>query len=227
MIDLTLQLLLVVLLLLTIAWCVLVHSRLRGLRADRGELQAFVAALVEATARAEATVLQMREASRALESTAGERERQARQQAEALARLTGNAGRVAKQLDGAVEQGATRLAERRTHGTRSTAASADLLPQARGDRQRRSHAADAVAAVDTHEEEREARRAMIRGARSISDPGIDQPREAAPSASASGSSHSPAAASGATDGAALDARRTGQLDGLLNRELRDALQSLR
>ncbi len=226
MIDLTLQLLLVVLLLLTIAWCVLVHSRLRGLRADRGELQGFVADLVEATARAEQTVLHMREASRAIETSAGERERQARQQAETLARLTENAGRVAKRLDGVVEQGATRLAERRTQSSRSAAASADLLTEERGDRLRRSPAADAVTTGDMHEQERATLHAF-EDLPSIAEPPIDDLRIASRGASLDRSSHRPAAASGASGGEESDTRRAGQLDGLLNRELRDALQSLR
>ena len=225
MIDLTLQLLLVVLLLLTIAWCVLVHSRLRGLRADRGELQGFVAALVEATARAEETVLHMREASRAIETSAGERERQARQQAETLARLTENAARIAKRLDGAVEQGATQLAERRPHGSRNTAASADLLAEERGDRLRQSPAADAVATGDVHERERATLHAL-QDSQSIAEPLVDDPRIAARGASPDRSLHRPAAALGAS-GEASHTRRAGQLDGLLNRELRDALQSLR
>lgn len=226
MIDLTLQLLLVVLLLLTIAWCVLVHSRLRGLRADRGELQGFVAALVEATARAEETVLHLREASRAIETSAGERERQARQQAETLARLTENAGRAAKWLDSAVEQGATRLAERRTHGPRGASASADLLIEERGDPLRQSPAADAVATGDVHEQERAALHAL-QDSQSIAEPLVDDPRIAARGASLDRSLHRPAAASGASGGEVSDTRRAGQLDGLLNRELRDALQSLR
>ena len=116
MVDLGLQLVLVVLLLLTITWCVIVHHRLRRLRADRGELEAFIAALGEATGRAEAAVRQMQEASHAAESTAIEQERRARQQGELLARLMDNAIRVTKRLDAAVEQGATQLAELRSRG---------------------------------------------------------------------------------------------------------------
>ena len=226
MIDLALQILLVVLLLLTIAWCVLVHSRLRALRAERGELQAFIAALVEATARAEETVLQMRDASREIERSAGERERQVRQQAESLARLTENAGRVAKRLDGAVEQGATRLATRCTHGSRSVAASADLLPEGRSDRLRRSAPADAVAIGNVNVHEGETTRAF-QGSQSIAEASIDDPRIPVRGASPDRSLHRPAAISAASGSAASDTRRAGQLDGLLDRELRDALQTLR
>jgi hypothetical protein len=114
MVELALQGLLVVLLLLTITWCVIVHYRLRRLRTDRGELEAFIAALGEATGRAEDAVRQMREANQAVESTARDQERRARQQSAELARLMDNAVRVVKRLDAAVEQGATRLAELRT-----------------------------------------------------------------------------------------------------------------
>jgi hypothetical protein len=115
-VDLALQLVLVVLLLLTITWCIVVHHRLRRLRADHGELEAFIAALGEATGRAEAVVRQMQEASQAAQNTALEQERRARQQGELLARLMDNAVRVTKRLDAAVEQGATQMAERRSRG---------------------------------------------------------------------------------------------------------------
>lgn len=226
MIDLTLQLLLVVLLLLTIAWCVLVHSRLRRLRADRGELQTFIGALAEATARAEETVQHLRDASRAVESSAGERDRQARRQSETLARLTENAERVARRLDSAVEQGATRLAGQRTRGSRSAAAHPDVLPEERGGRLRRSPAADAVLAVDAGEDERKTGRA-IRDALSNDEPGIGDPTQAAPKALRNRSLQGPAAASSPGGNDASNARRGSQLDDFLNRELRDALQSLR
>ncbi len=116
MIEIALQGLLVVLLLLTITWCVIVHYRLRRLRTDRGELESFIAALSEATARAEEVVRQMREANTAIEGTAREQERRARQQGAELARLMDNAVRVLKRLDAAVEHGATRVAELRTAG---------------------------------------------------------------------------------------------------------------
>jgi len=203
MIDLALQLLLVVLLLLTIAWCVLVHSRLRGLRAERGELQAFIAALEEATARAEETVLHMRDASRAIESSAGERERQARRQADTLARLTENAGRVAKRLDGAVEKGATRLAERRTQGSGGAAASADLLPEERNDRLRRSPAADAVTIGDVQGQENETSPAL-QFSHSMAEPHIDDERGSARGASSGRSLHRPAPTLGGSGGAAFD-----------------------
>lgn len=117
MIDLALQITLAVLLLLTITWCVIVHFRLSRLRVDHGEMAAFITALGEATSRAETVVQHMSEASRAVEASAQEQQRRGRKQSEELARLMDNAIRVAKRLDSAVEQGATRLAELRTRPT--------------------------------------------------------------------------------------------------------------
>jgi len=128
MIELALQGLLVVLLLLTITWCIIVHYRLRRLRTDRGEMEAFIAALGEATGRAEAAVRQMREANAAVEGTAREQEQRARQQSAELARLMANAVRVVERLDAAVEQGATRVAELRTAGTPGEAARVARAP---------------------------------------------------------------------------------------------------
>jgi hypothetical protein len=114
MVDLALQVTLVVLLLMTITWCVIVHHRLRRLRADRGEMAAFITALGEATDRAERAVRQMHDANRAVEATAQEQQQRTRQQGEDLARLMDNAIRVMKRLDAAVEQGATQVATLRT-----------------------------------------------------------------------------------------------------------------
>lgn len=120
MIELALQIVLVVLLLLTITWCVIVHRRLHRLRGDRDEMQAFILALSEATGRAEAAVQQMREANQQAASARQEQERRARQHGQELARLMENALRVMKRLDAAVEQGATRVAEARTREVLAT-----------------------------------------------------------------------------------------------------------
>ena len=141
MIELALQGLLVVLLLLTITWCIIVHYRLRRLRTDRGELEAFIAALDEATGRAEAAVRQMREANAVVEGAAREQERRARQQTAELARLMDNAVRVVQRLDAAVEHGATRVAELRTvmptgDPVRMTASPSEVLSPAGAARSR-------------------------------------------------------------------------------------------
>ncbi|MEZ5904133.1 MAG: DUF6468 domain-containing protein [Geminicoccaceae bacterium] len=114
MIDLALQVALVVLLLLTITWCMIVHRRLRRLRTEGGEMQAFIAALGEATTRAEAAISLMRDTGREIESAAIEQERRARECRGELTRLMENATRVTRRLAAAREQGAARMAELRT-----------------------------------------------------------------------------------------------------------------
>ncbi|MEZ5863670.1 MAG: DUF6468 domain-containing protein [Geminicoccaceae bacterium] len=114
MIDLALQVVLVVLLLLTITWCMIVHRRLRRLRTEGGEMQAFIAALGEATTRAEAAISLMRDTGREIESAAIEQERRARECRGELTRLMENATRVTRRLAAAREQGAARMAELRT-----------------------------------------------------------------------------------------------------------------
>ncbi len=129
MVELALQITLVVLLLLTVAWCVLVHSRLGRLRVDRGEMAAFISALDDATARAEEAVRQMHEANRVVESAAQEQQRRARRHSEELGRLMHNAARVIKRLEVAVEQGATQAAVLRTApAPPATAAHAGAFP---------------------------------------------------------------------------------------------------
>ncbi len=114
MIDLALQVVLVVLLLLTITWCMIVHLRLRRLRTESGEMQAFIAALDEATVRAEAAIRQMRDTGREIEDAAVEQERRARACRDELNRLMENATRVTRRLAATREQGVARLAELRT-----------------------------------------------------------------------------------------------------------------
>jgi len=114
MIDQALQITLVVLLFLTITWCVIVHHRLRRLRVDGEEMAAFITALSKATTRAEDAVRHMHEANREVAAAAREQQRCARQQSDDLARLMDNAVRVIKRLDFAVERSATRVAELRT-----------------------------------------------------------------------------------------------------------------
>ena len=114
MIDLALQITLVVMLFLTITWCVIVHHRLRRLRVDGEEMAAFITALSKATTRAEDAVRHMHEANHEVAAAAREQQRCARQQSDDLARLMDNAVRVIKRLDAAVERSATRVAELRT-----------------------------------------------------------------------------------------------------------------
>lgn len=207
MVELALQGLLVVLLLLTITWCVIVHYRLRRLRTDRGELEAFIAALGEATDRAEDAVRQMREANEAALGTVRDQERRAGQQSAELARLMDNAVRVVKRLDAAVEQGATRVAELRTP-TGVTGATRSTPPDARPE-------ARPEAPPEAPPEAR-----APRSARPVRQPPAD--------------SKMPVPAAGAAENDAprrarpiRPVRREGQLDGLLHGELLEALQGLR
>lgn len=99
MIDVALQLVLVVLLLLTITWCVVVHQRLRHLRTESGEMRAFITALGEATARAERSLELVREAGREVDALAHEQERRAHDCGDELARLIERAERAALRLE--------------------------------------------------------------------------------------------------------------------------------
>jgi hypothetical protein len=101
-----------------------------------------------------------------------------------------------------------------------------LLPEECGDQLRRAHAADRDARTTADNGGREAV-ASIRVARSIVEPGDDEPGAAAAAASRDRSYRVADAASRPNNDARSDVRRAGQLDELLNRELRDALQSLR
>ena len=91
MADLALQLLLVALLLLTIAWCVLVHLRLRRFRLERGELQGLIDALTIAAERAEAATAGLKETGRRVEDEVGRQNRQALAVIDELRRLGGGA----------------------------------------------------------------------------------------------------------------------------------------
>ncbi len=227
MISLTLQVLLVILLLLTIAWCVLVHSRLRRLHADRGELEGFIADLVEATARAEATVQQMREAGRAIENAAVEREGHVRQQAEGLARLIESASRVARQLDKADEPGSSRLEQKPTELSHSALRSADLSAgEFAGVRQQHPAVDDRAACRVSPDHDRSTRLAAP-GTQRSAQSGKNELGSSVRKGRANRPLHDLDAFAEAENGATASIRRVGKLDGLLNRELREALQSLR
>ena len=98
MADLALQLLLVALLLLTIAWCVLVHLRLRRFRLERGELQGLIDALTIAAERAEAATAGLKETGRRVEDEVGRQNRQALAVIDELRRLGG----VGQEVDAGV-----------------------------------------------------------------------------------------------------------------------------
>lgn len=226
MVELALQSLLVVLLLLTITWCVIVHHRLRRLRTDRHELEAFISALDAATARAEDAVRQMREANTTAESAARDQERRARQQSTDLARLVDNAVRVVKRLDAAVEQGATRVAELRT----PRAAAAEPGPAA-PEAQRRPVRARPAGASPPEAKAPETKAAETKAAETKAPETTKAGKavEAAiwPEARTRQRTSSSAAADSPSPRQPRPVRREGQLGGLLHGDLREALEGLR
>ena len=208
MVDTALQILLVVLLLLTIVWCVVVHQRLHRLRADRGEMEAFILALGEATDRAESTVRDMRDVNRAAESAVQEHQREARRRSEELARMVDNAVRVINRLEGVVEQGATRSAAQRTKPIAGTTTPTPVKSAERSDERRRKTTRQK--AEEIWQTARQARKARDRQLEK--DHTSERPqRILKPKSSA----------------ASRSIKREGQLDGLLHGELVQALQALR
>lgn len=100
------------LLLATIAACAVVYVRLRRLRTERGEMEGFIASLIEASARAEAAIAGLREVSVELEQGLSGQIGQAQLRCAELNRLIENGGRVAKRMETAFYQGARSLADR-------------------------------------------------------------------------------------------------------------------
>lgn len=108
--DLALALLLV----LTAFWCALVHHRLRRLRTDRGEIEAFVAALAAASERAETAIAGLREAAAETDRKLTQQAEAARQRTGELARLLDSGSRLARRLEAGIGQGARALAAAET-----------------------------------------------------------------------------------------------------------------
>ena len=111
MLDLAADLVLAGLLLLTTAWCALVHHRLRRIRTERGEMEAFIATLAAVTERAEAATAGLRGVVAEADSNLREQGEAVRQRAGELARLVDSGNRVLRRLETAVLQGARSLAE--------------------------------------------------------------------------------------------------------------------
>lgn len=109
--DVAADLVLSGLLLLTAAWCALVHHRLRRLRTERGEMEAFIATLATATARAEAATAGLRGAVAEVDRGLREQTEAARQRAGELTRLVESGSRVLRRLETAVHGAARSLAE--------------------------------------------------------------------------------------------------------------------
>ena len=102
MLDLAADLVLAGLLLLTTAWCALVHHRLRRIRTERGEMEAFIATLAAVTERAEAATAGLRGVVAEADSNLREQGEAVRQRAGELARLVDSGNRVLRRLETAV-----------------------------------------------------------------------------------------------------------------------------
>jgi hypothetical protein len=92
-------------------WCALLHRRLRRLgTAERGELEAFVAALGAASGRAESAIAGLREAALEAEARLREQGDSARQRGGELARLVESGSRLARRLEADLGHGVRGLA---------------------------------------------------------------------------------------------------------------------
>lgn len=114
MAETVVEIVLAILLLLTIAWCAIVHHRLRKLMTDQGEVAAFVRSLTEATSRAELVVGEMRAVGEQAHAILIEHQEAARRQQDEINRLLESGSRMARRLETGIVQGAKRMAEART-----------------------------------------------------------------------------------------------------------------
>ena len=121
------EIVLAILLLLTIAWCAVVHHRLRKLMTDQGEVAAFVRSLTEATGRAELAVAEMRAAGEEAQAALIEHQEATRRQHEELERLLESGNRMARRLETGIVQGAKRMAEVRTRNDAPELVSAEAF----------------------------------------------------------------------------------------------------
>lgn len=110
MLTLVPDLILGVLLAATSAWCALVHQRLRRLRTERGEMEAFIASLTAASERAEAAIGGLREAAAEVERAQREQGDAARQRGTELARIIESGSRLARRLETDLNHGVRTLA---------------------------------------------------------------------------------------------------------------------
>ena len=97
---------LLVVMLFVLGWSVLLHAKLRRLRGEDGELDRFVAALDEATARAQAAIEGLREAGTELQAGLARGQEAARRRGEDLERLTDSATRMLRRLEQAIADAA-------------------------------------------------------------------------------------------------------------------------
>jgi hypothetical protein len=99
MAEAILDVVLVVLLAASIIWSARLHRRLTRLRADRAELESFIEALANATARAETATAGLKAAGRELHRDLARQEAATRQLIDRLRREGEGAGRILRRLD--------------------------------------------------------------------------------------------------------------------------------
>lgn len=104
MVEMAVELLLAALLMLTVVWCALVHQRLRRLRADKGEMEGFIAALSAVTERAEAAIAGLRGVGEATRQELEKQEEAARRRTEDLARAMDGAQRLLRRFESVQQQ---------------------------------------------------------------------------------------------------------------------------
>jgi hypothetical protein len=121
MVDTAVELLLAALLTLTVVWCALVHQRLRRLRADKGEMEAFIAALGAVTERAEAALVGLRGVGEATRQDLERQEDAARRRTEELARAMDGAQRMLRRLDAGCQQAARHMLDSERPAPRAAA----------------------------------------------------------------------------------------------------------
>lgn len=126
------DLVMIALLVATVVWCVRVHRRLAALRADQGEMAAFVATLAEATGRAEQAVREMKAAAAETAAAQEHQEQALRARRDELAKTLEAAQRMAQRLEEALGQGARLMAELRARQDAQPARSAPAGPLAAG-----------------------------------------------------------------------------------------------
>lgn len=106
MAETALDVVLLVVMLVVLGWSMLLHAKLRRLRGEDGELDRFVAALDEATARAQAAIDGLREAGTELQAGLARGQEAARRRGEDLERLTDSATRMLRRLEQAIADAA-------------------------------------------------------------------------------------------------------------------------
>lgn len=102
---------LVVLMLLTLIWCMLLLRKLRHINLDRRDIADLIAGIDAATRRAELAITGIREAARDAQATLGKEREQVDARAADLARLAEGGSQMARRLETILQGGARSLAE--------------------------------------------------------------------------------------------------------------------